>query len=280
MVVQVGPEAYAAVRPFFAEVIFDMFVTAVLAGELPGRVFVDSLTRPTSGFIMTAESSYAVGSPENRPFLRALRRVFEQTILLGDVVNPANSEFAVGFVSGAWDGAIRELMDGWHARTEDDGETCHYLLKPEALQPQPVPVGYSVKKIAHSDLHRQAMTMWAEAFDLAQLNTSTDYERFQRTGFGYVALYYGRVVAACLTDVVSGGRCEVGIVTDAAHRRRGLAAAVTAALCTDAFATGFREVNWQTGDDNIGSRKTAEKVGFALNLLYQTRYFEPGDVYG
>lgn len=276
MMIQVDPQNYAKIRPFFVEVMFDMFVTAVLNGEMNGRVFVDSIDEPTSGFIMTPESSLACGSPDNSSFLNALRRHFEKTVFIGDLVNPDNPEFAIGYVSGDWDEALSHLMAGWRHVAEEDGDTCHYLLKKLSFPWRKyIPKGYVVAPIDTAELHNQALLLWAKEFDLAQLNTSSDFATFDKEGFGFVTLKDKQVVSACMTDVVSGNRCEIGIVTAESQRRRGLASITAAATVEYALAQGMVEVNWQTGDDNWGSRKTAEKVGFELNLLFPCRYFEP-----
>ncbi|MCP5101352.1 MAG: GNAT family N-acetyltransferase [Chloroflexi bacterium] len=273
MIIQVHPKTFHKIRPLFAAVLFDMFVTAVLKNELPGRVYVDSIHQPTTGFIMTPESCFACGTPQNKPFLQSLRRIFAETVMVGDVVNPQNSEFCIGFTSGDWDAALPQLMAGW--RLMESGNTCHYRLQNLTYNwRKEVPENHNISRIDSTDLHTQAMTIWSEAFDMAQLNTSHDFNKFWKEGFGFVALQDGKVVSACMTDVVSGDRCEIGIVTAASHRRMGLAAVTTAATVEHALSNGLSEVNWQTGDDNWGSRKTAEKVGFTLNLLYPCRFYE------
>ena len=276
MDIQVKPEDYSKIRPFFKPVMFDMFVTAVLKNEMSGRVYVDSLDNPRSGFIMTPESCLAVGDAENRLFLQNLRQIFEETVLVGDVVNPANNEFCIGFVSGDWDTVLPQLMNGWQQLTDENGDTCHYLLKKLTFDwRNHLPIGYTVQQVNNSKLHTQAMALLARAFDMAQLNTSHDFAKFSQTGFGFVTLSGDEVVCASMSDVVSGNRCEIGIATAEKHRRLGLAAVTTAASVEHALAIGMSEVNWQTGDDHWGSRKTAEKVGFKLNLLFPCRFFEP-----
>jgi RimJ/RimL family protein N-acetyltransferase len=71
-----------------------------------------------------------------------------------------------------------------------------------------------------------------------------------------------------LADCIVAGRAEIGIETAPEHRRRGLATQVTAAAVAMAFDRGLTEVGWHCNDDNTGSYRTAESVGFRLARRY------------
>ena len=71
-----------------------------------------------------------------------------------------------------------------------------------------------------------------------------------------------QVVSWSIADCVSGERCEIGIHTLPEYRRQGLATITAAAAVDFAFSHGFKVVGWHCDDDNVGSWKTAEKVGF------------------
>lgn len=94
-----------------------------------------------------------------------------------------------------------------------------------------------------------------------------------RDGFGAAAVADGAVVSWSLADCVLGDRAEIGIHTAPAHRRRGLAAAVAARAVTVARARRIREVGWHCNEDNFGSRRTAESVGFRLEREYHLTGF-------
>jgi RimJ/RimL family protein N-acetyltransferase len=80
------------------------------------------------------------------------------------------------------------------------------------------------------------------------------------------------VVSWSLSDCVSGDRCESGIRTAPAHRGRGLATVTAAAAVDHALSTGFARVGWHCPDDNLGSIRTAEKVGFHRERDYCAYY--------
>ena len=86
-------------------------------------------------------------------------------------------------------------------------------------------------------------------------------------------VYGDEVVSWCTCDCVAGDQIEVGIVTDSAHRRKGLAAVAAAATVECCLDSGFSAVGWHCESDNDGSWRTAEKVGFEREREYTTYYY-------
>jgi RimJ/RimL family protein N-acetyltransferase len=91
---------------------------------------------------------------------------------------------------------------------------------------------------------------------------------FLERGFGAVTIHGDRVVSWSVCDCVTSDACEIGIHTAPGFRRRGLAAATAAAAAECAFSLGYARVGWQCAEDNIGSIRTAERVGFHLARRY------------
>lgn len=88
------------------------------------------------------------------------------------------------------------------------------------------------------------------------------------------AAFEGRdVVSVAVTFFVGERHEEIGVVTDPAHRGRGLSTACTAALVRDIRARG-RRPSWTTSPDNIASRGVAARLGFVHvrdDVLYAVR---------
>jgi RimJ/RimL family protein N-acetyltransferase len=83
----------------------------------------------------------------------------------------------------------------------------------------------------------------------------------------------GRVAALAVPFYVGGGYEDIGVVTEPAHRRRGLSTACAAALVADIRARG-RVPTWTTSPDNTASRAVAARLGFVHDrddVLYALR---------
>jgi RimJ/RimL family protein N-acetyltransferase len=87
--------------------------------------------------------------------------------------------------------------------------------------------------------------------------------RFLELGYGYAALAGRRLICWCTAEYVSRATCGIGIATDPAYERRGLATATAArfvAACLGRGVTPF----WECTRRNIASQRVAEKLGFTL----------------
>jgi RimJ/RimL family protein N-acetyltransferase len=131
-----------------------------------------------------------------------------------------------------------------------------------------VPEGYRVvpvdeELLARTDLrNHDQVSEWVGGWHSS--------EDFLRNGFGTCALcaHEPLIAAWCIADAVLGARCEMGVTTDPAHRRRGLAAAVASAAVEHCLARGFDEIGWHCLRSNAGSIAVATKVGFQVERAY------------
>jgi RimJ/RimL family protein N-acetyltransferase len=83
----------------------------------------------------------------------------------------------------------------------------------------------------------------------------------------------GQVAALAVPFYLGGTYEDIGVVTEPAHRRRGLSTACTAALIADIRTRGHVPT-WSTSPDNAGSRGVAARLGFVHerdDVLYAFR---------
>jgi RimJ/RimL family protein N-acetyltransferase len=95
-------------------------------------------------------------------------------------------------------------------------------------------------------------------------------ERFYEHGFGYAALDGAGVVCFCTAEYVSAQRCGIGIATETAYERRGIATATAAHFVQLARERGVAP-HWECGGWNAASIRVAEKLGFAR--IAEERYW-------
>lgn len=83
----------------------------------------------------------------------------------------------------------------------------------------------------------------------------------------------GQVAALAVPFYVGGTYEDIGVVTEPAHRRKGLSTACAGALIADIRARGHVPT-WSTSPDNTGSRRVAARLGFVHerdDVLYALR---------
>jgi RimJ/RimL family protein N-acetyltransferase len=86
-------------------------------------------------------------------------------------------------------------------------------------------------------------------------------QRYYEHGFGVAAVVDQRAVCWCTAEYVSPRACGIGIATDPAYERRGLATATATQFSFEARRRGLAPY-WECGSWNIASMRVAEKVGF------------------
>jgi len=91
-------------------------------------------------------------------------------------------------------------------------------------------------------------------------------ERFHECGFGMLAIRDGggadpEIVCWCTAEYVGPTHCGVGIATNPAFERRGIATATALSFVGEARARGLTPC-WECGVLNLASRRVAQKAGF------------------
>jgi RimJ/RimL family protein N-acetyltransferase len=256
---------YERVRALFHPLRYHLTSVAVLDGHCPGRVFVADPARPGAAFMLSPEGCYLAGDPADRVFSRALNQsIVRRRALGGDVrvlflvIHPER-----------W----RERLPGVVApHVPVEMRRRHYVCRVLRHDWRThLPDGCTVHRIDRSLLERPWLTVpehirhWME-------NNWGSTDRFLRDGFGFVTVSVSEIVAWSLSDCVSGDRCEIGIRTAPAHRRRGLATVTAAATVEYALSRGFTMVGWHCPIDNLGSIGTAVRVGFHRERDYSAYY--------
>jgi len=258
MFYELSKTQYSKINTLFAPVDFQLFCKAVLVGKNAGRVFVDDLERPDAAFMITrAIWVFIVGNPENGAFNRALNLAIQGREIIADD--------AFGMLISAHPSADWVPSQGLSPL----GTICapaepipnprrHYIIRsmPEDWKPY-LPDGFELRFIDEEIRDMPGLDQdVVNLLDARRAVNSPD-----QAGFGFVALHSGKVVAHAVVDVIVGTVGDIGLVTQEAYRRRGLATAVSGAALAYGLSHGLCQIDWDCAIYNTGSVRTAEKLG-------------------
>ncbi len=255
---------YGRVRSLFEPLRFHLASAAVLEGNSPGRVFADDSVHPRAAFMLSPEGAYLVGDPSQQAFSRSLRDAVVRHRVLGDEVRVL----------------LLIVGEGWKPCLQDVVEPCaliekrrfHYVCSHLSYDWRDnLPDGCTICRIDRALLGDRGLSVPGHVDGWIGNNWGST-ESFFGNGFGYVTICEREIVSWSLTDCVSGAQCEIGIRTAIAHRRRGLAAATAAAAAEHALSDHYVMVGWHCPCDNLGSIRTAEKIGFRRERAYTAHH--------
>ena len=270
MLYEMQSDQFKSVRPLFAGLRFQPFCTAVLAGLRAGRVFVDNRKHPKTAFVSCEDSwCFLAGKADNTAFNHALNQaIFERSVVPSTV-----SFLSLTCDSEDWKNAIDTICAPYPpAPVTRRHYVCHTATFDWRAH---LPAGFTVQQMSEAvfstselrvpDEIRETWEGWCH-------NTHPDFR-----DFGFVAIHEDpaapAIVAWATVDAVVDGIGDAGLFTVDAYRRRGLAVATTGAALEYGLSHGLAEISWTCAEDNLGSIRTAEKLGLERQSDYTFYYF-------
>jgi RimJ/RimL family protein N-acetyltransferase len=265
------PENYDRVQSLFAPFEHHLSLPSVISGNNRGSILVDNLEKPHVALALTMEGYLLSGDQGNTERLCDLQDLLQNQILTGELYVGSDKAMCLAVHPDSWESLLPVLIP-----THEIEKLNRYVYICRQLAfdwRKAVPAGYALQP-----LNRELLTGTGPV--AAHLAYWVDYrqgwesiDHFLDRGGGYCAIRDGQIVCWCSAEYHAGEQVDVGIVTHWTHRRRGLATAVAAATVEHMWEKGYRQVGWHCTDYNIGSWKTAEKVGFERSGRYTYYYY-------
>jgi RimJ/RimL family protein N-acetyltransferase len=244
---------------------FQPMCTAVFEGIWPGRIWVDDDANPQSGLLITflsgggAAWSFLVGEAKNSGFNAALNKAIFEEKIAGKKVRT----FLFTCTPEDWDGQLSVVG---YPRTPAPFHRRHYICRKLTFDWRAiVPAGYTIEPMETSLLKRGNLQLSSEVKTTLGKWRRIKDERFQ--DYGFLVIHDGEVVAWATVDFVAAGKGDLGFETLSEFRKRGLGSAVAAAALEHGLAKGI-EVHWTCAEDNLGSQRSAEKLGLQRERDY------------
>ena len=254
---------YPRIKSLFDESIQpSLYDQGILAGKYPGKVIADDPDHPRSAILIKDIWCHLIGDPDNISFNSALQHALTEKQFIGEKTN------VLFFMdpTEAWCNILNSLIEN-----RDPIETPRYVyVATQGYQIQTPPpdecrlvfIDESISGLVDGELPDDVQKV-------LKLRKGSDTP--DEMGFGYAAIY-GRTCAAwSVIDFIVGKVGEIRLVTDGRYRRRGLAFLTSAMTINYGLAHGLDQIDWDVAASNIGSIRTAQKLG--LTLLCATKEY-------
>lgn len=258
---------YPSVRALFEKMACHLAVATVLAGILPGRVYVDDPANPETAILIPSNQHrvYVSGAPSSRLLADVIHLLFTESL--------AESYGCVLYydTTHAWQQVIEQVLQ--KQETIASWRQFYRLSKPSSPVVGPLPERLTIGRIDEATVKDSPLANGRELFEEI-LSESPSLEHFFRQNFGFYAQDADKFVGWCLAEYHNQGRYELGIETIEDYQRQGIATHLATAVIKHAFAQGATEIGWHCWTKNTPSVATALKLGFAKMLDYPVYYCE------
>lgn len=258
------PDSHASVHFLSEGMAYHLAVQTVLAGILPGRIYVDNLASPVSAILIPSNQHrvYVSGEPEPRLLADVIHLLFKESLA-------ESYGCVVYYGSDAWKPTLEHVL---HQQKTSYGLRQFYRLKELSSQaPSPLPENITIGLIDKFILGDT--TLVNRDLLLEEIcSESPSLEHFFRQNFGFWARDGQTLVGWCLAEYHSQGCYELGIETIEAYQRKGIATYLAEAVIRHAFAQKATEIGWHCWAANMPSVATALKLGFKKVLDYPACY--------
>lgn len=231
----------------------ELSVYSVIAGIMPGEIFVNSISNPTAALIRTSECNYIAGKTGDAEFNASAAAELD----FWDQITPDTEEWYDSIPAVHENKFIREYARRHYVLEKADMSVISAALPEDCTLEEISP---SALKKAHYE-NADALLDWIKDWG--------DDENFCRYGAGTYIRKDNIIMSWSLSDCSYQDRIAIGIHTDERYRKRGLGAVTAAATVRKCFERGYRQVEWLCVDKNKGSAAIAEKLGFTLSSRYR-----------
>lgn len=160
-----------------------------------------------------------------------------------------------------WENRLGDLFAG---KRPIRRQRQYFELDARQFEPQVVvPDGYHLHQVDASLLTQEHLHNW-DGLKTEMVSERPSLDDFLAKSFGVCIIHEDEIVGWCLSEYNCGPRCEIGIATDTAHRRKGLATLMATAVIQQALSQGIHQIGWHCWANNTPSSATARKLGFQL----------------
>ena len=270
-IVKLSSQEFHVAGPVFIGLDYHLAVPSVLNQSTTGQVWVDRADQPQSGLLRTGHRCYLGGAPDAPGLVEGLTRLFAETIL-PDERQRGNAGVQVYFDPG-WQDLVQTILPDCKLYP---GKRQYYeiALTGTMVLPQPdLPAGFQLAAVNQTLLNQPDLGSRDELIEEMHSERAS-VDDFLQHSFGVCLLYEGAVAGWCLSEYNLEDRCEVGIATADPYRMRGLATMQGLFFLRQALKAGMRRVGWHCWANNVGSARTAQKLGLDWMKDYPSFFAE------
>ncbi len=251
--IKIDKRDYINFYDIFKELGSYTFFLSALDGIVKGELYADNSSNPTYAVMLTADLYYIAGNLSGELFQKEIFSLSQSDAFLDKTGLIFSSE------------NINRIKEIFKEHTYEFIQRSNYqLLKPtdnnldntitdaEIIRITPNTISQFKEYVNYKDVHDECKFYWDE------------YPIDSKIKFTHALVKDNTFLSFCYVcgESSSENSCELGIETFEGFKRKGYAETVCSETIKEIFNIGYDTLNWHCHTHNIGSSKTALKLGF------------------
>ena len=262
MIIELKKEQYGKIKSLLTDIDIQINCLGVINRDIKGQIWVDNVSNPqTAMMIDNIWVIYLLGDPNNKQFNIEAGEIIRNYIFPNQIADKeVHREWIIDYFLEEWKAKIdTELkLTNWF-----EVELWHYKLgelKQFNWRDQ-IKGGYEVIQVNGEFLAKTYLKNHSNITNWIYQRWKNEQDFFER-GFCFCLVKNDKkIVSWAMSDWSTQNYIIMGIETDENYREQGFAAIVTYAAA-EYCRSKMIDLRWFCSGQNIGSWKTAEKVGF------------------
>lgn len=259
------------VLPLFKEPHLSLVISSIAECNSQGRIWVDDPMKPQTAFIWDkAHIFYLASTLDYEEYNSAVEVLVREQIMpevrkhmLLRQESASSTFFKLCGSLEVWEDISKSLFKNFKRKVRR-----FYALERREMESRrgEIPDYFAMMRIDARFMREPSFKNSHAVMD--EIYSSWDsIDDYLKKGFGFALVRGGEEIACwCTAEYVS--KCGIGIETLQKYQRRGFATLTALAFVDHCVANGITP-HWDSWDDNIGSIRVAEKVGFELVEKYE-----------
>ena len=259
MIFELPKERYREIRHLFKEKSFlNIFRSHLERTPIEKKVFVDNLEKPQTAVIVVIPRLFFGGKADNEKFNSNFRKILF-TKLKNEFFMRNQHEVDCYFANTEWlEGVKNVLIEPYFY------DRYYYEIEAIKLEnwKDMIPKGFSLEPVDLSLLDKKYLKNYDWLIEEIEENWLPFEENLKENKGFYLVRNNEEIVSWCTLEYLTDeNEIEVGIATKSEYQKRGFATIVGSATAEYALSK-YKSVGWNCSVSNIGSYKTAEKIGY------------------
>ena len=258
-------EKYRDIKQLFIELYYVNRIRSHLERTpISKKVYVNDLEKPTSAVIYVKPRFFLGGEADNKEFNEDLSSLIYDEII-PEFKRMEFPEVSFNFTNDKWKISLEAML-------EDVFQYNRFYYEIKELKKRNwrdyIPKGYSLEPVDLSLLEKEHLKNYGWLIEEIEENWKPFEVGLEENRGFYLVNDNEEIVAWCTTEYLTDdNEIEVGIATKKEYQKKGFAFIVGSATAEYCISK-YKSVGWHCSSTNIGSVKTAEKIGYEKKKEY------------